>query len=433
MKILFLFLFPLFECAITGTYYQLLPYFTYIPSSRRTSSNRPPSVFEPTSKRYGDTIITPSHMKLLSRNYSSIESTYTLNVKKFELQLIVSSESLYKDNKQGGMMFIWFYTDKFANYKNVPGYGFADKFRGLFISIKSRMMIKSQNRLKTLIKVYQSIDYKPFNETKLNDTIENINGCLADIFNDENKVKLTIRYDAIGFIDIYYNKIGNGPTFCFSLPIKRDLLNKEFKFGISARSGIYNNITYKEDFKIYEIKMFNNDIRLKDNHKYNKTSLDLIEKNYYKSYHSVDLIERYDKRKKSTINLSDYNYINNITFINENQFNLFNYYLDNISALYQNIEMYNNLIELFQTNYIKNHTTSHNREYNITISNYEEALLSHKKRFIYSTNYYSHSIINFLSDYTDKISKCILIFPIILFLMIITIYYKIIFKLKSDK
>ena len=177
--------------------------------------------------------------------------------------------------------------------------------------------------------------------------------------------------------------------------------------------------------------MFNNDIRLKDNYKYNKTSLDLIEKNYYKSYHSVDLIERYDKKNKPTINLSDYNYINNITFINESQFNLFNYYLNNISALYQNIEMYNNLIELFQTNYIKNHSTQYNREYNITISNYEEALLSHKKKFIYSTNYYSNSIINFLSDYTDKISKCILIFPIILFLMIIAIYYKIIFKLKS--
>lgn len=433
MNIIFLFLFSFFKCAITGTYYQLLPYFTYIPSIRRSSSNKPPSVFEPTSLRHGDTLITPSYMKLLSRNYSSIESTYTLNIKKFELQILLSSESLYKDKKLGGMMFLWFYTDKYANYKNVPGYGFADKFKGLFISIKSRMMIKSQNRMKTLIKVYQSIDYKPFNESELNDTIENINGCLADIFNDENKVKLTIRYDAIGFIDIYYNKIGNGPSFCFSLPIKRDLLNKEFKFGISARSGNYNNITYKEDYKIYEIKMFNNDIRVKDNYKYNKTSLDDIEKKYYRSYNFVDLIEKYDKRKKLSLELNDYNYINNITFINDNQFNLFNYYLNNISTLYQNIEMYSNLIELFQTNYIKNHSTPHNREYNISISNYEDALLSHKKRFIYSTNYYSSSIINFLSDYTDKISKCILIFPIILFLMIITIYYKILFKLKSDK
>ena len=71
MNIIFLFLFSFFKCAITGTYYQLLPYFTYIPSIRRSSSNKPPSVFEPTSLRHGDTLITPSHMKLLSRNYSN--------------------------------------------------------------------------------------------------------------------------------------------------------------------------------------------------------------------------------------------------------------------------------------------------------------------------------------------------------------------------
>lgn len=428
MKSVLLFLlFSIYESRLTESYYQLLPFFTYIPSNRRISSNKPPSVFELTSKRHGDTIITPSYIKLCSNNFSSIESIHSLNIKKFEFQMVLSSEVLYKDEKKGGMLFIWFYTDKYANFNHVPGYGFADKFKGLFISIKSRMMVKSQNRMKTLIKVHQSIEYKQFKEEELNDTIESINGCLADIFNDDAKVKFTFRYDAIGFIDIYYNKIGNGPSFCFSLPIKRDILNKDFKIGISTRSGNYGNFTYKEDFKIYEIIMFNNDKRLKDNYKYNKTYLNEIEKNYYKSYHTVDLVEKYSNKKKPLPIIRDFNTINKATYINDTQFTLFDNYMNNISSIYQTIEMYYKLKGFFESNY--SYTDNNRTSYNISISNYEDSLLSRKKRFIYSTNLYTNSIINILSNFQDKIAKCLLIFPIILFLMIISIYYKLNIKL----
>lgn len=401
-------------------YFQVLPQLTYIPTNN--TKHLTPSLFQQTAKRKGNIIINPFYIHMLGQStesFNTIESAKPIKVNQFEININISLTPNFKKN--GNNFCIWFSSKKYANYKNnsIPPLGFANKFQGFFISFITKP--QTTKNFKTLIQIYENPEYGDFEEKSLIKKKDDYNSCFLHIFNEKMQTKLIIRYSAIGYVDVFYSKSGIGLFRCFTYEISRDILNKEFIFGISSKNGIIDGESYQGEIKIHEIKMFNNDEDHKEDGKYTDEFIRSINEKYFKS--SVDLVDKFSK-------LKSFNYTNNFVtnFIkqektNHNEFTKLNnnadslgYYMKNITNAFDSIQ---------KLSKIKINTKIVNLTSTVPINNYESSLLQNQKLFIFIVNSATRKIMNNIMSFNDVYTNIIIIGQPLLFILIVLIYLRI--------
>lgn len=401
-------------------YFQVLPHLTYIPTNN--TKHLTPSLFQQTAKRRGNIVINPFYIQMFGQpteSFNNIESSKPIKVKQFEININLSLTPNFR--KYGNNFCIWFSSKKYANNKNnhVPPLGFANKFQGFLITF----ITKPQNKknFKTLVQIYENPEYDDLEEKSLIKKRDDYNTCLMHIFNEKLQTKLVIKYSAIGYVDVFYSNSGIGLIRCFTYEISRDILNKDFIFGISSKNGIIDGESYQGELKIHEIKMFNNDENNKEDGKYTDDLIRNINEKYFKS--SVDLVDKFSKLKsKNHTN----NFVSNLIHQEKKNFTELIKLNNNVKSLGCYMKNITNAFESIQKlSKIKMNIKMVNLTSSLHINNYDSSLLQNQKMFIFIVNSSTRKIINNIMSLNDVYTNLIIIGQLLLFILILLIYLRV--------